>query len=54
MNKQNLLRFDPYAQWLLREKIPVHTIEREGKVLFYEFEAHRVEYLRSWPIPPTR
>ena len=44
MNKQNYLRNSEYAVWLVREKKPTFTIERDGKVLFWEFEPHREEY----------
>lgn len=44
MNKQNYLRNSEYAMWLVREKRPTFTIERDGKILFWEFEPHREEY----------
>jgi hypothetical protein len=47
MNKQNFIRLDPYLMWLLREKKPIFTIEREGKVVFYQFAADKAEY-EAW------
>lgn len=47
MNKQTWLRNNLYAMWLLKNKSPVFTIEREGKVLFYQFENSYNEYKKT-------
>lgn len=46
MNKQNWIRQRPYLLWLLANKKPAWTIEREGKVLFYLFASYKEEYLK--------
>lgn len=44
MNKTTYLRGNDYVMWLLNTKEPIYTIEREGKVLFYEFLPSTEEY----------
>lgn len=47
MNKTTYLRGNDYVVWLLKNKKPIYTIEREGKVIFYHFAPYREEYLQS-------
>ncbi|MBI3954929.1 glycosyltransferase family 39 protein, partial [Candidatus Gottesmanbacteria bacterium] len=35
MNKQSWIRNNAYLLWLLKNKNPIYTISREGKILFY-------------------
>lgn len=44
MNKTTYLRGNDYVMWLLNTKKPIYTIERNGKVLFYEFLSFKEEY----------
>ncbi|OGG03158.1 hypothetical protein A2W14_03605 [Candidatus Gottesmanbacteria bacterium RBG_16_37_8] len=46
MNKQTWLRSNPYALWLVETQKPVYTIEREGKILFYQFLPYKEEYFK--------
>ena len=47
MNKQTWLRGNKYAMWLLRNKKPIYTIEREGTILFYQFKPFKEEHRQS-------
>jgi hypothetical protein len=47
MNKTTTLRDNDYVLWLLENKKPLYTIEREGVVVFYAFRARREEYLAT-------
>ena len=47
MNKQAWLRSNSYAMWLLKNKKPIFTIERGGKILFYQFLPYKDEYLKA-------
>lgn len=45
MNKRNWINDRPQLVWLLSHKKPVYTISRGGKILFYQFEPFREEFL---------
>ena len=44
MNKQTWIMGNDYVKWLLNNKKPVYTIERAGKILFYQFLPYKEEY----------
>ncbi|MBM3282872.1 phospholipid carrier-dependent glycosyltransferase [Candidatus Gottesmanbacteria bacterium] len=47
MNKQTWLRNNDYVLWLISNKKPLYTIERGGKVIFYQFAPYKEEYLQQ-------
>lgn len=49
MNRKSFWYRHPYLVWLIENKKPVFTIERERKVIFYQFRPHKKEYLNFNP-----
>lgn len=47
MNKQNVIKNNPYTTWLIKNKKPFYTIERYGVILFYAYEPYKDEYKQS-------
>ena len=46
MNKRNWINDRPYLIWLLSNKKPIFTISRGGKILFYQFEPYKEDYIQ--------
>lgn len=48
MNRKSFWYKDPYLTWLIKNKKPIFIIERQGKVIFYQFKPYKREFLKMY------